>query len=95
VRRDRQPQADEPADERRPAGRRADDLSALDAAASGLDGGDSIAVAPEPRDLGRRVDLDAETIGGAREAPDDRVVPDDPAGRVVKRAQDRVSGCLL
>ena len=34
VRRDRQPEADEPADERRPAGGRAHDLTALDAPAA-------------------------------------------------------------
>ena len=40
VRRDREPQPDEPADERRPAGGRAHDLTALDAAAGRLDRGD-------------------------------------------------------
>ena len=51
-------------------------------------------LALEPGDLGRRVDLDAEPVGRAREAPHDRVVADDPAGRVVERADDRVRGPL-
>ncbi len=94
VRRDRQAQADEPPDERRPAGGRAHDLAALDAAAIRLDGRDAVAVALEAGDLRALVDLDAAAIGGAREAPDDRVVADDPAGRVVERADDRVRGAL-
>ena len=72
--------ADQAPDERRPAGGRAHDLAALDAPAIRLDGGDAVAVALEAGDLRARVDLDAETVGRAREAPDDRVVADDPAG---------------
>ena len=85
-----QPQADEPADERRPARRRAHDLSALDAAATRLDRDDPVAAALEARDLGVLMDLDAAAVGRAREAPHDRVVADDPARRVVERADDRV-----
>ena len=48
VRRDREAQAGEPGDERRPAGGGADDLPALDTAARGLDGGDPVAFAPNP-----------------------------------------------
>ena len=94
VRRDREPQADEPADERRPAGGRAHDLTALDPSARRLDRGDPVAVALEAGDLGVLVDLDAAPVGRAREPPDDGVVADDPAGRVVQRADDRVRGPL-
>ena len=38
------------------------------------------------------VDMHSLGGGGPGVAPDDRVVPDDPAGRVVERAQDRVPG---
>ena len=40
------------------------------------------------------VDLDAETVGRAREAPHDGVVANDPARRVEERADDRVRGPL-
>src|SRR6266508_1547535 len=40
-------------------------------------------------DLRVGVDLDAATVGAAREPPDDRVMADDPAGAVVERADDR------
>ena len=36
------------------------------------------------------VDLGAGRVGPAREPPDDRVVADDPAGRVVERAHHRI-----
>ena len=94
VRRDREAQADEPADERRPAGGRADHLTALDAAAGRLDGGDAVAVAQESDDLGVLMDLDSAPVRRARESPHDGVVPDDPAGRVVQRADDRVRRAL-
>ena len=48
----------------------------------------------KPVDFGGRVDLDAEAVCRAREPPHDRVVPDDPAGRVVERTDDRVGGPL-
>ena len=35
------------------------------------------------------MDLDAAAVGTARKAPHHRVVPDDPARRVVERAHDR------
>ncbi len=90
VRRDRQPQPHEPPDERRPARGRAHDLTALDAAPRRLHGRDRIAVPLETGDLGCGMDLDAEAVGRAREAPHDRVVADDPARRVVERADDRI-----
>ena len=94
VRRDREPEADEPADERRPTRGRAHHLTALDAPAGRLDGRDAVAAALEARDLGVLVDLDAAPVGRARESPDDGVVADDPARRVVERADDRVCGSL-
>ena len=48
----------------------------------------------EARDLGVLMDLDAPTVGRARESPHDRVVADDPARRVVERADDRIRGPL-
>jgi hypothetical protein len=94
VRRDREAEPDEPAHERRPAGGGAHDLSALDPAARRLDGGDAVAVAFEPDHLRVLVDLDAVAVGRARESPHDRVVPDDPARRVVERTDDGIGGPL-
>ena len=69
VRRDRQPDAGEAGDERRPAGGRAHDLAALDAAAVRLDRGHAPVRALEPGHLGVRVDLDAAAIGARARTP--------------------------
>ena len=63
---------------------------ALDRAAVGAHRVDAAVAALEAEDLGVRVDLGAARVGAAGEAPDDRVVADDAAGRVVERAQDRI-----
>ncbi len=44
--------------------------------------------------LGVRVQLDSAPVGAARVAPDDGVVADDPAGRVVERAHHRPGDVL-
>src|SRR5205085_1279592 len=75
--------------ERRPAGRRTDHRSRLDAAAIRFDAGDTTVPPLDPEHPRVRVDLDAAPVGAAREAPDDGVMPDDPAGSVVQRAEDR------
>ena len=46
-------------------------------------------LALETRHLRVRVDLHSEPVGASRITPDDGVVPDDPARRVVERAEDR------
>ncbi len=67
----------------------------LDRAAVGAHGGDApVAGLLEALDLRVRVDLDARAVGAARIAPDDGVVADDPARRVVERADDRVGDVL-
>ena len=78
------------ADQRAPAGGRADHLAGLDRAAIGLHGGDPAVRALEAGDLGVGMDLDAGAVGAARVPPDDGVVADDPAGRVIQRAHDRI-----
>ena len=91
VRGDRQRHAGHVGDQRAPAGGGVDDLAGLDAAA--------VRLAPrvmrpfaalEPGDLGVGMDLRAARVGAAREAPDDGVVADDAARRVVERAHDRI-----
>ena len=48
----------------------------------------------EPGHLGVGMDLRAARVGAAREAPDDRVVADDAARRVIQRAHDRIRRVL-
>src|SRR6266576_1465956 len=88
VRRDRQPDLGEIADEGRPAGRRAHHRVAGDVAAVRAHPGDAYVSTLDSGHLGVRVDLDAAAVGAAREAPDDRVVADDPARRVIQGAED-------
>ena len=89
VRRDRQPDVREVADECRPAGRCADDRVAGDVAAVRAHARHAAVLPLDARHLGVRMDLDAAAVGPAGEAPDHRVVADDPAGWVVERTEDR------
>ena len=80
---------------RAPAGRAVQDLTGLDVAAVRPHRRDAVAVrAVDAGDLGVRVDLRAARVRAACEAPDDRVVADDAARRVVQRAEHRMHGVV-
>ena len=85
VGRDRQLHLGQVGDEGRPAGRGVHDHVRLDVPAGRLDPGHAPVRALDAGHLGVRVDLDPAPVGAARVPPDDRVVADDPAGRVVER----------
>ena len=70
-------------DGRCPARGRADDEARSHTALDGLDTRDPTVLADDPRDLGERVQLDAEPVGGTGVAPDNPVVPGDSRGWVV------------
>ena len=89
VRRDRQRNAGEVGDQRRPARGGIDHRPGLDVAPVRLHAGDAAVRPLDARHLGVGVDLDTAAVGRTSEPPDDGVVADDPAGRVVERAQDR------
>ena len=55
----------------------------------GLHAGDAAVLDVDARHLDALVDLGAVPVGRPRVAPDDRVVADDPAGRVIEGAVDR------
>ena len=65
-----------------------------DRAAVGAHRVDAAVAALEAEDLGVGVDLGPARVGAAGQAPDDGVVADDAAGRVVERAQDRIGRVL-
>src|SRR5262249_15065763 len=73
-----------------PAGGGVDHGARRDVAAVGGDAGDAAVVAADGGDLGGRVDLHAEAVGAAGVAPDDGVVADDAAGRVVEAGEGRL-----
>src|SRR5262249_8705735 len=73
---------------RAPAGGGVDDGAAGDGAAGRLHALDAAVRAADAGDLGEGVDLDAEAVGAAGVAPDDGVVADDAAGRVVEAGAD-------
>ena len=87
--RDRQPEPRELRDRARPAGRRAQDDVAGDVALRRPDAVAAAVANVEAGDLDALVDVDAGAPDLLREAPDDGVVADDPARRVVESAEDR------
>ena len=76
-------------DARRAAGHGAQHALRGDVAARGAHARHRAIAHVNPENLGVLVNLDALTIGAARVAPGDRVVPRDRAGLVIQRAQDR------
>src|SRR5262249_18003912 len=91
---DRQLDAGHVGDGRAPTGRGVDDDAAVDRPAVGNDPGDAAVGPVNAGDLGGGVDLDAVPVGAAGVAPDDGVVADDAAGRVVEAGEDRLV-CLV
>ncbi len=65
-------------------------VPALDRRRGWSHAGDAAVGVVDAGDLGVGMDLGAACVGAAREAPDDGVVADDPARRVVERADDRI-----
>ena len=89
---DRQAQPGHRGDARRTAGDRHADLAGADRAARRLDAGDLPAVvAREAGDLAVLDDVDAALVGGARIAPDHRVVARGAAAALQQAALDRES----
>ena len=82
---DRQPQARHLGQHRAVAGRDQADLARADRAPAGVDADDAPALAADPGDLAVLDDVDAEAVGGARQAPGDRIVP----GTVLLAGSDR------
>src|SRR3984893_11344604 len=69
-------------------------VSGGDLAARGLYRDDAVVLDVDPGHLGLLMDVDAAGVGATRVTPVDRIVANDPAWRMVKRAQNRVSHVL-
>ena len=76
---------------RRPARRGRHDRARGDAAGARLDADGTAVLDGDAGDLRALVDVDAQALRGRRVAPDDGVVADHGAGRVVGGAHDRVA----